>query len=376
MADHLTDRINKLRKILTEKQIDALLVSSEANRRYLSGFTGEDTMFDESAGVLLISPDALILATDSRYTLQAEAEAPGYDVINYKKGLAKELPALLKQLGVKRLGFESRRMSVDQHQSILKEIEEQKLSVEMVGTANLVESLRLIKDDDEIEAVRKSIALAEAAFRGFLANLSPGKTETAAAWNLEQQMRSLGAQSLSFPVIAAFGPDSALPHAIPGDSVLDEKSPLMFDWGARLDGYCSDMTRTVMMGQPDPQFKKIFTIVYDAQQKAIAAIRPGVSSKSIDDIARGHIAEHGYKDYFGHGLGHGVGIDIHELPSISPVAERDTVIEENMIFTVEPGVYLPDWGGIRLENMVRVTGDGVEILNGLKTEMTAADLLS
>lgn len=374
MAPYPSDRIANVRKSLTDNQIDTFLVLTEANRRYLSGFTGEDTMFNESAGALLITQDALILATDSRYTLQAESEAPLYEIVCYTKGLAKELPHLLKRLGTCRLGFEARRTSVDQHQSILKEIAAADLSIELIATSNLVENLRIVKDDEEIDAIRKSIALAETAFTRFAAGLAPGMTETEAAWELERQMRSLGAQSVSFPVICACGPDSALPHAVPGDRTLDGGSPLMFDWGAKLNGYCSDMTRTMMLGRSDEQFQKIFAIVYDAQQKAISAIRPGVHSKSIDDIARNHIAEKGYRDFFGHGLGHGVGIDVHELPALSPVEERDTVLEKNMVFTVEPGIYLPGWGGIRLENMVRVTSDGVEILNRLETNIRIADL--
>nr|MDA3833967.1 M24 family metallopeptidase [Spirochaetales bacterium] len=162
----------------------------------------------------------------------------------------------------------------------------------------------------------------------------------------------------------------ALPHAIPGTRILNPSEPLLFDWGAKLNGYCSDMTRTVTLGKSDEQFKKIFTIVYTAQQKAIDAIRPGVSSKSIDDIARNHIAKKGFKDFFGHSLGHGVGLAVHEPPSISPFIEKDITLKEIMVFTVEPGIYLPDWGGIRLENMVRVTEDGVEVLNHLPVKLS------
>jgi len=199
-----------------------------------------------------------------------------------------------------------------------------------------------------------------------LRELRPGQTERQAAWRMEQNMRNAGADGLSFPVIAAFGKNSALPHAIPGDTPLEPGIPLLFDWGARLNGYCSDMTRTVCMGKPDTQFEKIFTIVYDAQQKAMDAIRPGATSKSIDGLARDHIKAKGYGDFFGHSLGHGVGLAIHEAPSISPLAEKDIILEENMVFTVEPGIYLPDWGGVRLENMVVVRNDGAQVLNHLE----------
>ncbi len=370
MKNSVSQRIAQLRKQISKQNIDTFLVLIEENRRYLSGYTGEDTQFDESAGVLIITQDELILATDSRFELQAQAEAPLYDIVCYKKGLAKELPAILKQLKTKRLGIEGLRMSYNQYVKIVQELELQKFNVKIIDTVHLVENLRVIKDDAELDAIRKAINVAECDFQIFLQQLNKGISETAAAWMLEKKMRTAGAQALSFPVISAFGKNSALPHAIPGDQTLNANEPVLFDWGAKVNGYCSDMTRTVTMGKPDAQFNKIFTIVYDAQQKAIEAIRPGASSKNIDDIARNHIADKGFKDFFGHGLGHGVGLAVHEPPSISPLKEKDIQIKENMVFTVEPGIYLPNWGGIRLENMVLVTKDGVEVLNQLTMELT------
>ncbi|MBC2716286.1 MAG: aminopeptidase P family protein [Desulfobacteraceae bacterium] len=369
MENSVSQRISQLRKQIAKQQIDTFLVLIEENRRYLSGYTGEDTQFDESAGVLIITQDELILATDSRFELQAQEEAPLYDVVCYKKGLVKELPAILRQLKTKRLGIEGLRMSYNQYVKICQELELQNLTVKLIDTVHLVEDLRVIKDDDEIKAIIKAVEVAECDFQAFLQQLKKGVKETDAAWELEKKMRAAGAQALSFPVISAFGKNSALPHAIPGNRTLNANEPVLFDWGAKLNGYCSDMTRTVTMGKPDDQFNKIFTIVYDAQQKAIEAIRPGVSSKSIDDIARNHIAEKGFKDFFGHGLGHGVGLAVHEPPSISPLIEKDITIKENMVFTVEPGIYLPDWGGIRLENMVLVTINGIEVLNLLEMEL-------
>ena len=366
------NRVLKIRRKMSEQNIDTFLVLIEENRRYLSGFTGEDTQFDESAGALLITQDVLLLLTDSRYVLQAEAEASGYDIICYHHGLAKELPAILKQLKTKRLGFEGTRISYNQHLKLKREIDDKHLAVELVETKYMVEDLRLIKDDTEIEAIRKAVEIAESNFISFVHWLKPGIHEIDAAWELEKRIRMAGAQSLSFPVISAFGKNSALPHAIPGTRTLKENIPLLFDWGAKLNGYCSDMTRTVILENQDKQFNKIFTIVYDAQQKAIDAIRPGVSSKKIDDIARSHITAKGFKENFGHGLGHGVGMAVHESPSISPLNEKNIIIEENMVFTIEPGIYIPDWGGIRLENLVLVTNDNVEILNQLPMELNAS----
>ena len=365
----IENRIADLRGKMQDENIDTFLVLIEENRRYLSGFTGEDTQFDESAGALLITPDARLLATDSRFEIQAKQECPGYDVVVYQKGLVKELPNLLASLKTKRLGFESRRMAYEIYSKISKELDENGLSVELVPFTEMVESLRLIKDKDEISAIQQSVVLAEAAFTEFIQTLKSGVSERTAAWALERQMREAGAQALSFPVIAASGPNSALPHAIPEIRPFQKKEPLLFDWGAKLNGYCSDMTRTVFLGKPDPEFKKIFTIVYDAQQKAIDAIKPGITTREVDAVARNHIKEKGYKDYFGHGLGHGVGLAVHEGPSLSPFADREKTIHENMVFTVEPGIYIPGRGGVRLENMVLVTSDEAEVFNNLEIRM-------
>jgi Xaa-Pro aminopeptidase len=369
MNQLVSDRISGLRKLMLEQKLDALLVFFQENRHYLSGFTGEDTQFDESAGALVIGHEALILATDSRYEIQARKEASGYDIVCYQKGLGAELPSILNHLKPMRVGFESRRISHDQFFKLKKELDIVTPSPDLVPVPDMVDRLRLIKDESEIKAIKEAINLAESAFEKTMQWLTPGVSEQEAAWELEKNLRSAGAQSLSFPVIAAFGKNSALPHAIPCNTTLKANEPILFDWGAKLNGYCSDTTRTFVLDKPDAQFQKIFTIVHDAQQKAIESIRPGIRTKQIDDIARSHIESKGFKEFFGHGLGHGVGLAIHESPSISPIVERDMEIKKNMIFTVEPGIYLPDWGGIRLENMVVVTDNGAEILNRLGTRM-------
>jgi Xaa-Pro aminopeptidase len=365
----IPERISRLRNWMLDQNLDAFLVLFQENRHYLSGFTGEDTQFDESAGALIIGHDALILATDSRYEIQAKNEASGYEIVCYKKGLAAELPYILQQLKPTRVGFESRRISLDQFHKISKEIAVITPWPELVPVSDMADGLRLNKDETEIYAIKEAIRLAESAFEKTMQWLTPGVSERSAAWELEKNMRSAGAQSVSFPVIAAFGKNSALPHAIPGEAILKINEPILFDWGSKSHGYCSDTTRTFIFDKPDAQFEKIFTIVYDAQQKAIDAIRPGMRTKQIDDIARSHIESKGFKEFFGHGLGHGVGLAIHESPSISPLVERDMEIKENMVFTVEPGIYLPDWGGVRLENMVVVTDDGADVLNRLETRM-------
>ncbi len=363
MSSIIADRVEKLRRSLTKSDIDTLLVLVEENRRYLSGFTGEDTQFDESAGALIINADRLVLATDSRYELQAKTEASLFDVVCYKKGLAQELPEILNELKTERLGFESIRMTCREHQKINEELSKSAAGVILVPVEDLVEALRIIKEEQEITALRQALMIAEASFTDLLNRLRPGMTEKELAWMMEQRMRESGAEALSFPTIVAAGPNSALPHAIPGDRKVQAGEPLLFDWGARLNGYCSDISRTVVLGKPDQTFEKIFGIVLEAQRAAIEAIKPGMSSKAVDQIARNYIEEKGYGGKFGHGLGHGTGLAIHEAPRLSPL--KDIVLASGMVSTVEPGIYLPEWGGIRLENMIVVRDDGAEVLNRL-----------
>ncbi|OGP57568.1 MAG: hypothetical protein A2V65_10465 [Deltaproteobacteria bacterium RBG_13_49_15] len=356
-------RLKSLRKLMRQADLDAFMVLIPENRRYLSGFTGEDTQFDESAGALMITQSILLLVTDSRYETQAASEAPLYRIFCYKEGLAKAFPEILRILKPGRIGFESIRMSVRDHGRIVEEIRSKKNPVELVPIEDLVERRRLIKSRAEIDAIRSALNVAESALLSVSDHIRPGVMETEAAWSLEKEMREAGAESLSFPVIVASGPNSALPHAIPGKRCFKSGEPILIDWGARLNGYCSDISRTVFIGKPDPVFKKMFDTVSDAQKKAIDAIRPGVSSRVIDRIARSHIEKKGFKDRFGHGLGHGVGLAVHEGPRISPL--KDIPLMPGMVFTVEPGIYIPGLGGVRLENMVAVRKEGAETLNHL-----------
>jgi Xaa-Pro aminopeptidase len=321
--------------------------------------------------VLFITDSRLVLATDTRYEHQASREASLYDIVCYRKGLVKELAGILGDLGTKRLGFESARMAVSQFNEITKEIGERKRSVELVALEDIVEKQRVVKEASEIEATRKSLALAENVFRSVIRTLKKGATEKSVAWAMEKGMREAGADALSFPTIVAYGPNSALPHAIPDDRPLREGEPILFDWGAKLDGYCSDTSRTLVLGKPDETFKKVHRTVRDAQQKAIAAIKAGVSSKAVDAVARQYIANAGFAGKFGHGLGHGTGLAIHEAPRLSPI--KETILEPGMLVTVEPGIYLPAWGGVRIENQVVVREDGAEVLTSLSTSYSVED---
>ena len=361
MKSIVDTRIANVRQRLSEEGLDALMVSVQENRYYLSGFSGEDTQFDETAGVLIISDRHLVLATDSRYELQARTEAAAFDVVCYKKGIDQELPGIVESMNIRHLGFESVRLSHKNYRACLEALASRQSPVELVPTEDIVESFREIKSEAEIQHTADALRLAEKAFADVLAGIQPGLTEKEVAWSMEKALRESGAEGLSFPVIVASGPNSALPHAVPTDRRLAGGEPILIDWGARLNAYCSDTTRTFVIGKPDDTFVKVFTTVVEARDKAIAAIKAGASGTQIDKIARDHIDRNGFAGKFGHGLGHGTGLAVHESPRLSPI--KDQRLQAGMIVTVEPGIYLPSWGGIRMENQVVVEEGGARVLN-------------
>jgi len=360
-------RLERFKKTLSKADFDTFMVSVGENRRYLSGFTAEDTQFDESAGVLFITDSRQILATDSRFTLQAESEASLFEVFRYKEGLVQALAEILNDLHTERLGFESDRVSYAVYRKLAEKLQSADLNVALIETADVVENLRVIKAESEIKSLKKALLIAELTFSGIVSELKAGMTEKEIAWILEKGMREAGAENLSFPSIVASGPNSALPHAIPGEREIRSGETLLFDWGAKLDGYCADISRTLFIGRPDQRFEKIYKTVYESQKMAIDAIGPGLSGKKVDQIARDHIAQNGFGDNFGHGLGHGTGLAVHESPRLSPI--KDVKLEPGMVVTVEPGIYVSDWGGVRIENMVAVRENGAEVLNTLDTEL-------
>ncbi len=361
MNQEIPRRIERLRSKMSENKMDTIIILSNENRRYLSGFTAEDSGFDETAGLLIITDRELLLVTDSRYDIQAESEAVLFSVYRYEKELSKEMPELLKSVRARRVGLESSRIPHNMFIKFEEEIAQYDNKVELISADDFLTKLRMKKDDEEIKAVMAALKVAESAFLELRKNIHPGMTEKESAWIFEKLMREKGADSLSFPVISASGKNSALPHAIPGGRQFKLNEPLLFDFGARLNGYCSDTTRTLVMGTPDSTFKEAYDILYNAQKMAIEAMKPGIKCSDVDAVARNYIDDSKFKGSFGHGLGHGVGIAIHEAPRLSK--RDDTRLEAGMVVTVEPGIYLPEWGGIRLENMVVVTKDKAEVLN-------------
>jgi len=359
-------RVKKLQATLRRRKLDAVLITEPHNRRYLSGYTAADHGIQETAGVLLIPKKGKPwLLTDSRFALQAEEEAQGFTVELYTKGLYALLKKLLPALNVRRLGFESHYFL---HSSVgrLEKMAE-KIKVEPVPLLDLVERMRVIKTEEEIQQIKKSVLLNEQVFRAVHKTLAPGMTEIEIALALEQTMRKMGAEEPSFDTIVAFGGNAAKPHAVPADRVLQDGEIVLIDMGLVLDGYCSDMTRTVVVGKPKKKFLQRLRVVRKAQLAGIKAIRAGAVCREVDQAARKVIANAGYGDFFGHSLGHGVGLAVHEAPGLGPRNRKK--LRAGMIVTIEPGIYLPGWGGIRLENMAVVREDGCELLNEDTTEL-------
>lgn len=356
-------RLAATRELLKESGLDGMLISCPENRRYLSGFTARDSHINESSGLLLISQEAAYLLTDFRYRDWAAAEAPLFDIQIYTKGLAKLLSELLTGLGISHLGFETHYLTYYSYQKITQEAEAAGLEMIWQPVENQVEQLRAIKDQEEIGLIQRSLAITEKVIAVVGSQLREGLAEQEVAWMIEQALRQAGAEGPSFPPMVAFGSNSARPHHDPGERRLQPGEPIIIDMGAVYQGYCSDMTRTFFLGEPDAKFKEIYRIVRRAQQTAEAGIKAGMMTDAADGLAREVIEAAGYKEAFGHSLGHGVGLAVHEHPSLSPMKERAVPLEAGMITTVEPGIYLSDWGGVRLEDMILVQADGAQVLN-------------
>ena len=358
--DEQLDRIIRLQSGLRRRHIDGLLVSQPDNRRYLSGYTAPDHGIQESSGLLLIPAKGRpYLLTDARFTLQAEAEAQLFLVELYSRGLLPLLERLINRLGLQSLAFESDYLLHSTFQRLAGMANKRGLT--LVPQLGLIEAMREVKSADELELLRASTRLNETVFQSVYATIEPGMTEREIALALELTMREMGAEGPSFPTIVAFGTNAARPHAVPTDRELQAGDLVLIDMGLIHRGYCSDMTRTFVAGRPDRTYIDRHRVVRAAMQAGIGAIRAGVTGAEVDRVARQVIADAGYGDHFGHSLGHGVGLAVHEAPRLSRTNRKK--LRAGMVVTVEPGIYLPEWGGIRLENMVVVGEHGPEVLN-------------
>jgi Xaa-Pro aminopeptidase len=350
-------RGEKVEAELAERELDALLVTSLVQVRWLTGFSG-------SNAVALLGPGLRRFVTDFRYLTQSAGEVGE----EWEREIAPDLLAQaakgLPREGALRLGFDDAAMTVRDHARLRDLVPD---GVELVAAAGLVDRLRAIKDAAEQEKVRAAARLADAALEEVLGRGLAGRTEHDVALDLEFAMRRMGAEAVSFPPIVAAGGHGALPHAQPRDVEIPQGTMVVVDWGAFLDGYASDCTRTFATGEPDPRDREIYELVLRAQEEALAAVRPGPTGREVDAVARAIIDAAGHAEHFGHGLGHGVGLEVHEGPRLSK--QSDDRLEAGMVVTVEPGVYMPGAVGVRIEDLVIVTADGGEVVSTLPKEL-------
>lgn len=344
----MNTRLNALRSWIAAEKLDAVLLSKPANRYYTAGFTG-------SAGTVVITPDNQYLITDFRYKSQVKEQSPDYTYLQIDKH--ESAIKHLRDLGFQRVGIEEEFISY----SLACEYEKGIPGIQLVSMKNQMTLIRSRKEAEEVNRIRRAAAIADEGWRMILDKIRPGVSEKALALELEFFMRQHGADGVSFQFIVASGLRSALPHGIASDKLIEAGDFLIFDYGNLVDSYCSDMTRTVVVGKATDRQKEIYQAVLNAQETALKSVKPGITGAELDSIARQMITAAGFGDYFGHGLGHGVGIEIHELPHVNHLGQ--TPLEPGMIITIEPGIYLPNEGGVRIEDLVLVTEDGYEVLS-------------
>ncbi len=358
-ADESARRLAALRGRLVDLELDGLVVTSPENIRYLSGFSG-------SLGYLVIGTGTAEILGDSRYWLQMEAEAPGFTLVRSgpSHGLWALISERLKALGLRRIGFESQEMTVDQHQRLAAALSPE---LTLVPTAALVEELRIIKSAEEVALLRAVASIAGRAFDRVRSAIRPGLRERDVAFLLEQTFRELGADGPAFETIVAAGERGALPHGRASDRVLEHGDMVVVDFGATAAGYHSDTTRTIVIGEPTTEQARVIEAVRQAQLASMALMNPGVTADAVDRRAREVLA--GEAHAFGHGLGHGIGLQVHERPFLSPTDH--TALRAGMVITNEPGIYIPGWGGVRLEEMVLITQAEPEVLTSASWEIGA-----
>ncbi|WP_257348072.1 M24 family metallopeptidase [Pseudalkalibacillus decolorationis] len=349
------NRIERLRSEFNEQNIDGILITSTSNRRYISQFTG-------SSGVVLISGTEAKLITDFRYMDQATEQAKEFDIVQHTASIPSEVAKQAKLMGIGKLGFEQDNLTYAVHQTY-----EQAIDGILVPTSGIIERIRLIKDEGELQVLKDAAQLADQTFEHIISFIKPGLREIDVSNELEFFMRKNGATSSSFDIIVASGIRSSLPHGVASNKIIEQGDMVTLDFGALYNGYCSDITRTVAIGEPKEQLKDIYQIVLDAQLKGLEGLKPGITGKQADALTRDYIKEKGYGEQFGHSTGHGIGLDVHEGPGLS--GKVDTRLESGMVVTVEPGIYVSGLGGVRIEDDVVLTENGNERLTKSTKEL-------
>lgn len=337
-------RVDRVREKLADEKIDAFLVTNMYNIHYLAKFTG-------STGLILITQEKAYFITDFRYTEQAATEAVGFEIIKNEGLIYKEVAKIIARDGIKNLAFEENDVSYALYKQLTELID-----AELQPLSNVVEKIREVKSDEEIEIIQKAVEITEKAYDYILGFVKAGVTEIELANKLDFYMRKLGASGVSFDTIVASGVRSAMPHGVASDKVIEEGDMVTIDFGCIYNGYVSDMTRTFAVGDPGVKLKEVYEVVYQANLKVTEAAKAGVTGAELDAIARDYITQHGYGDQFGHSTGHGIGLEVHEGPSIS--SKNDEPLVVNNIITNEPGIYLPGLGGVRIEDDLVITEDG------------------
>ncbi|MFC1945362.1 M24 family metallopeptidase [Chloroflexota bacterium] len=350
-------RLENLRQKLDEYGVEGIITSHPANRRYLSRFTG-------SEGYIIVTAEQTIVATDFRYIQQAKNEAPDYEIYQIHGGINQWFTELVGSLNIQTLGFEAEHTGYQTYQRFTEAIKQSGLSLNLKPTASIVEALRQVKDTEELAQIKKAAALGDAAMNHLADWLKPGVTELEAVWEVEKYLRESGSEGVAFEIIVASGQSAAMPHAQPSIKTILEGEPIIVDLGACVNGYMSDLSRTLCLGTPDEQFKKIYNIVLGAELASIAIIEEGMTGTAADNIARRFIEETGFGNEFGHSLGHGVGLEVHEQPRLA-TGSKD-ILSEGMVFTIEPGIYLPGWGGVRIEDLVTLENGKIKILSAAR----------
>lgn len=341
-------KIQTIQQYLKKEQLDGFLITSDWNRRYISGFTG-------TAGMALITQEQAFFITDFRYVEQARAQCKHYQVIQQEKHGFLEAAKLAKQNKWKKFAFEKEHVTVASL-----EVMQQTIPVQLIGAANVIERMRSTKDSSEIQIIKEAAQIADQAFSYILSQIQAGMTELEISHMLDFYMRKLGATGTSFDTIVASGVRSSLPHGIASEKKIEQGDFVTLDFGAYYKGYCSDITRTFAIGEPHPKLVEIYEITLEAQKRGIACLKPGMKAKVVDEVTRSYITEKGYGAYFGHSTGHGIGLEIHENPTLSYTSEQ--ILEPGMVITIEPGIYIPRLGGVRIEDDVLITADGYEVL--------------